>query len=176
VSVASEIAVELPLYEDAGPRGAPTIMALGGISASRHVCANDVDASAGWWESIAGPSRAIDTTRWRLVGVEYLDGGRGADGRPSRTITTQDQADALVAVLDEIGVDRLHAIVGASYGGMVALAFAERYPERLERLVTIGASHRAHRLRCASSSGASWNSDWTPDARSMRSYSRELWR
>jgi homoserine O-acetyltransferase/O-succinyltransferase len=149
VSVASEIAVELPPYEDAGLKGAPTIVALGGISASRHVCANDVDTSSGWWESIAGPARAIDTTRWRLVSFEYLDGGRGADGRPARTITTLDQAEALAAVLDEIGVERVHAIIGASYGGMVALAFAERYPERLERLVTIGASHRAHPMTTA---------------------------
>ena len=149
MSVASDIAVELPLFEDAGPSGAPTIVALGGISASRHVCANEVDASPGWWESVAGPGRAIDNTRWRLVSFDYLDGGRRGDGRPERTVTTHDQADALAAVLDEIGVHCVHAVVGASYGGMVALAFAERYPERLERLVTIGAAHRAHPMTTA---------------------------
>ena len=149
MSVASEIAVELPPFEDAGPRGAPTIVALGGISAGRHVCANDMDASPGWWESVAGPERPLDTTRWRLISFDYIDGGRGEAGRPARPVTTHDQADALAVVLDEAGVERAHAVIGASYGGMVALAFAERYPERVERLVVIGAAHKPHPMTTA---------------------------
>lgn len=129
-------------FEIVGPQGAPVILALGGISADRHVC-------GGWWSRVAGPERALDTESRRVLGVDFVDGGRGADGRPARVVTTQDQADAIAAVLDEIGVERLHAIVGASYGGMVALAFAERYPERLERLVVIGAAHRPHPMATA---------------------------
>ena len=147
--VASEIAVELPPFEIVGPRGAPTIAVLGGISANRHVCSNGADGRPGWWEVMAGRGRALDTSRYQLVGVDFLDGGRADDGRPERIVTTHDQADALAAVLDSLDIDRVHAIVGASYGGMVALAFAERYPDRLERLIVIGAAHEAHPMSTA---------------------------
>jgi homoserine O-acetyltransferase len=98
---------------------------------------------------MAGRGRALDTSRYQLVGVDFLDGGRADDGRPERIVTTHDQADALAAVLDSLDIDRVHAIVGASYGGMVALAFAERYPDRLERLIVIGAAHEAHPMSTA---------------------------
>jgi homoserine O-acetyltransferase/O-succinyltransferase len=147
--VASEILIEVPPYEVSGPRGAPTVVVLGGISANRHVCGNGVDPSPGWWEGVAGRGRALDTSRYQLVGIDFLDGGRGPDGRPERTVSTHDQADAIAAVLDEIGIDRVHAVVGSSYGGMVALAFAERYADRLDRLVVIGAAHQPHPMTTA---------------------------
>jgi homoserine O-acetyltransferase len=119
------VALRPPPYEVMGPSDAPVIIALGGISANRHV--------GSWWDGVAGPGRALDTSRYRVTGVDFLDAG-----------TTHDQADAIAAVLDELEVDQVHAFVGASYGGMVALAFAERYPERLERLIVFGAAHQPH--------------------------------
>jgi homoserine O-acetyltransferase len=144
MSVASTVELELPRFEVVGPPDMPTIVALGGISADRHVCAHDGNPAPGWWESMAGPGRTLDADRFRIFGCDFIDGGRGPDGRPARIVTTHDQADALCAVLDEAGILRVHALIGASYGGMVALAFAERYPERVERLLIIGAAHRSH--------------------------------
>ncbi len=139
----------LPAFELIGPRSAPAVAVLGGISATRHVVSNEHDPSPGWWDDIVGPGRAIDTNAFRVLGIDFLDGGRRGDGQPERTVTTADQADALARVLDEVGVDRLHAFVGASYGGMVALAFAERYPDRLERFVAISAPHEPHPMSTA---------------------------
>lgn len=121
--------------------GAPLVVALGGISASKHV--------AGWWGDVVGEHRFVDTTRFQVLGIDYLDGGRGPDGRPARTVTTHDQADALVQALDDIEVARIHTLIGASYGGMVALAFAERHPERVEQLVVIGAPAKPHPMSTA---------------------------
>ena len=136
-------------HELTGAQGAPVILALGGISADRHICAHSRDSRAGWWSSSAGEGKALDTRRFQLLGVEYLDGGARPDGRPERIVSTHDQADAIAALLDALGIERLHAVVGASYGGMVALAFAERYPRLLERLVVIGAAHTTHPLTTA---------------------------
>lgn len=136
-------------YELVGPAGAPVVVVLGGISATRHVTASDRDPSPGWWDDIVGQGRAIDTNHVRVLGVDFLDGGRRADGRPRRTVTTHDQAAQVARVLDELGVDRLHSFVGASYGGMVALAFAERYPERVGGLVAISAPHEPHPMSTA---------------------------
>lgn len=128
-------------YEIIGPADAPVIVALGGISATRHTSA--------WWSDIVGDGKAIDTQRYRVLGIDFIDGGRRSDGRPRRTVTTHDQADAIVGILDTLGIDRVHAFVGASYGGMVGLAFAERYPERIARLVAISAPHEPHPMSTA---------------------------
>jgi homoserine O-acetyltransferase len=149
VSVVARPSSLVPAYELIGPASAPLIIALGGISASRHVAANPVDPTPGWWDAIVGDDKAIDTTRYRVLGVDFLDGGRREDGRPQRTVTTHDQADAVARVLDHLGVRRAHAFVGASYGGMVGLAFAEKYAERLDRLVVISAPHEPHPMSTA---------------------------
>jgi homoserine O-acetyltransferase len=59
-------------------------------------------------------------------------------------VTTQDQAHAVARVLDHLEIERLHGFVGASYGGMVGLAFGALYPERLGRLLVLCAAHRPH--------------------------------
>ncbi|HKS07673.1 MAG TPA: homoserine O-succinyltransferase [Gemmatimonadaceae bacterium] len=140
---------ELPPFEVSGAPSAPVVVVLGGISATQHVCANAIDRTPGWWDVIAGQGKAIDTDRYRIVSYQWLDGGRDERGRPVRAVTTHDQADALAAVLDHIGAERVHAIVGASYGGFVALAFAERYPKRAQRVVVIGAAHKPHPMSTA---------------------------
>jgi homoserine O-acetyltransferase/O-succinyltransferase len=132
-----------------GAADAPIVCALGGISAHRRVCLAD-DA---WWPEIAGRGLPLDVTRWRILGFDYLGGsgkttGQG-DARNWPSISSYDQAECLLRVMNHLGVKALRAIVGASYGGMVALAFGERYPERASRLVTISGADRAHPLATA---------------------------
>ncbi len=84
----------------------------------------------------------------RVLGIDYL-GGSGESTGPAAggafpSLSSYDQAEALRALLDHLRIARLRAIVGASYGGMVALAFAERYPERVEQLLVISAADRTH--------------------------------
>ena len=131
-------------YELVGPAGAPVILALGGISATKHVVRSDIDSAPGWWEGIAGDGRAIDTTRYRVLGVDFRDGGRARDGRPASIVMTHDQAARIVAVLDALDIRQLDAVVGASYGGMVGLALAEQWPALVRRLVVISAAHESH--------------------------------
>lgn len=139
----------LPRYEISGPDHSPLVIVLGGISATAHVTATPLDPSPGWWSDVVGSGKGIDTRRYRVVSIDYLDGGRAANGRPARTVTTHDQADAIADVLDACGIECTQAFVGASYGGMVGLAFAERYPDRVRRLVAISAPHEAHPMSTA---------------------------
>jgi homoserine O-acetyltransferase len=142
-------ASSLPRYTLVGRTGAPIVVVLGGISATRHVVFGSSPAAPGWWAKIAGEGRAIDLDRFRVLGLDFMDGGRDATGRPRRQVTTHDQAVFLARVLRSIGAERAHAIVGSSYGGMVALAFAERFPGMLERLVAISAPHEPHPMSTA---------------------------
>ena len=129
-------AVPSPSFEITGPAHAPVVAVLGGVSSSRHVTSNDDDGSAGWWEGVVRRGGLIDTTRYRVISLDYLTDA--PDGGPVRT---SDQAGALATALDAAGVSRLHAVVGASYGGMVALAFGAAHPDRAGRLVIISAAH-----------------------------------
>ncbi len=145
--VARGIGLPAIRYEVCGNTYGPAVVVLGGISASRHVTSNDLDASAGWWESAVGSGRAIDTNALRVIAIDYITQGVSlTDTAQQASITTFDQAQAIEAVLDALGVRTLHAIVGASYGGMIALAFAECYPTRVERIVVISAAHESDPL------------------------------
>ncbi|MDB4916801.1 MAG: homoserine O-acetyltransferase [Gemmatimonadetes bacterium] len=131
-------------HELIGVAGAPVILALGGISATHHIASTDEDPGAGWWEQLVGAGRALDTTTRRVLSVCFADGGRARDGRPHSTVTTHDQATRIVDVLDALGIEQLDTVIGSSYGGMVSLALAEGWPERVGRLVVISAAHEPH--------------------------------
>lgn len=128
-------------HELVGPTGAPVLLALGGISAHRHVVSHADDPTPGWWEGLGGAGRPLDLATRRLLGVDFRDGGRAADGRPAEVVTTRAQAQSIVTLLDDLGIERLYAVIGASYGGMVALALAQEWPKRVGRLVVISAAH-----------------------------------
>lgn len=135
-----------------GDATAPVVAALGGISAGRAV--TDHAGKKGWWGDIIGPGRALDTTRYRILGIDFLGGSGGSTG-PSAgqsdfpTIASHDQAELLSRVMQHLQLGPLAAIVGASYGGMVALAFAERFPELVKHIVVISAAHRTHPMSTA---------------------------
>lgn len=130
-----------------GPPGAPVVAVLGGISAHRRVVAED----GGWWAALCGRGRALDSARFRVLGVDFL-GGSGESTGPVRngprfpSVSSYDQANVLARLVADLGLGPLHAIVGASYGGMVALAVGERHPGLAERLLVISGADRAHPL------------------------------
>ena len=135
-----------------GPALAPVVLALGGISAHRRVFDAETPR-AGWWSELAGSGAPLDSRRVRVLGIDYL-GGSGESSGPVAggvfpSISSYDQAEALRGLLDHLGIATLHAIVGASYGGMVALAFAERHPARVEQLLVISAADRTHPMSTA---------------------------
>ena len=146
-----------------GPAQAPVVCALGGISAHRYVC-DGGEALSGWWSDVVGPQRALDTDAFRVLSFDYLGGSgdstgpRGApegqgsarDSSPAfPSISSYDQAEVLARLMEHLGVPSLAGIAGGSYGGMVALAFGERYPERVARLIIVGAPDRSHPLATA---------------------------
>ncbi len=139
-------------YRLAGARGAPVVAVLGGISAGRNVFSLQ-PGSPGWWEDAIGPGRALDTDRYRVLGIDFLGGSHrstGPDvGQVFPSVSAFDQARLLVALLDQLGIDRLRASLGASYGGMVSLALAQAHPQRVEHVVVLSAAHRTHPMSTA---------------------------
>lgn len=135
-----------------GPQNAPVVVALGGISAGRIVV--DHEAQKGWWSEIVGPGKALDIQRFRILGIDFLGGsGQSTGPRAGQTnfpsISAYDQADAVRRVLDHLDIDAVAAVIGASYGGMVALAFGERWPARARRIISISAADYSHPMSTA---------------------------
>ena len=117
-----------------GPEAAPLVAVAGGISSGRFIWTGD---DGGWWASLVGPERAVDFAQWRVLAFDFAP----LNDRKLE-ISPADQARLLALALDDLGEPKLHAYIGASYGGMVGLAFAERFPERIDRLCVISAAHR----------------------------------
>lgn len=143
-------------YRSYGPGDAPAVIVLGGISAGRRIV-DEPDGTRGWWPEVVGNRCVVDTSRFHVIGIDYLGGvgsstGPGSDwpeDEPFPAVTTGDQGRAITAALDHLGIDRLHAIVGASYGGMVALALAARFPERARHAVVLCAPHEPNPMATA---------------------------
>ena len=139
-------------YRLAGRTGAPVVAVLGGISAGRHVFGLPGEAG-GWWEESIGPGKALDADRYRVLGIDFLGGSHSTTGPRAGetfpTVSAFDQAAMIVRLMDQLGIEQLHGCVGASYGGMVALALAERHPAQLRHAVVISAAHRTHPMSTA---------------------------
>ncbi len=128
----------------------------GGAHAGPHA---DTEAPAPepWWSDLIGPGRAIDTNRFFVICPNILGGCYGstgplsiapATGQPYRmtfpAITVRDMVRVQAALLDAFGIERLHAVIGGSLGGMQALQWGVTYPERAGAVIAIGASGRFH--------------------------------
>jgi homoserine O-acetyltransferase len=110
----------------------------------------------GWWEGVVGPGLAIDTRHWFVVCANVLGGCQGStgpasphpvDGRPygSRfpVITVRDMVRAQSRLADHLGVQRWHAVVGGSMGGMQVLEWAVMFPHRVGGIVPIATCTQA---------------------------------
>ena len=108
----------------------------------------------GWWRSTVGPGKPIDTDRWFVICANVLGGCMGstgpaslaADGQPYAmrfpVITIRDMVRAQVALLEALEIERLHAAVGGSMGGMQALSLAANWPQLAEAVLVIASSAR----------------------------------
>jgi len=133
-----------------GDCDAPAVLVLGGISATRRVTSLPGEAGAGWWDSVIEASRVLSSGAVQLVGADFL-AGEGLSSLPGEgdQLTTGDQAEAIARACIASGIDALGAVIGASYGGMVALSLAERRPAFARRVLAISAADGSHPMASA---------------------------
>lgn len=127
------------------------VLILHALTGDSHVIgeAGEGHLSAGWWEEMVGPGKAIDTEKYFVVAPNALGGCQGSTGpaspAPNGTpwgsrfpyLTARDQVSAEVELADRLGIYRWHAVIGASMGGHRALEWAAGYPDRVGALVAI---------------------------------------
>lgn len=115
---------------------------------------DEADALPGWWDAVIGPGKAFDTDRYFVIAVDALgcvrkDAPHGVTTGPASTnpatglpygpdfppLHVVDSVNAQRRLLEQLGIPRLAAVAGPSYGAMQSLAWAATYPEQVERVI-----------------------------------------
>ncbi len=108
---------------------------------------------SGWWEGMVGYGRGIDTNHYCVICANLLSGCKGTTGPSSINpetghpygssfpeITVGDIVDVERLLLQQLGIQRLAAVIGGSFGGMQALEWAIRYPDLLDNCIVIASA------------------------------------
>lgn len=127
------------------------ILVMHAFSGNAHAAGlHKGDQDPGWWDFMIGPGRALDTDKYFILCANILGGCRGSTG-PSSTnpktgkpygidfpiLTIGDMVTTQKALVDHLGIKRLHAVIGGSMGGMTALQWVASYPESVECVIPI---------------------------------------
>lgn len=116
---------------------------------------NPVTGKPGWWETMVGPGKPIDTERFFVICANVLGGCMGTTGPASRNpatgqpygldlpvVTIRDMVNAQAMLLDHLGINELLCVAGGSMGGMQVLQWAASYPERVRTALPIATAAR----------------------------------
>jgi homoserine O-acetyltransferase len=125
------------------------------LNASHHVAGTYAGqaGSEGWWDTMIGPGKPVDTDRFFVIGVNNLGSCFGSTGpmhaNPGTgkvygadfpVVTVEDWVDAQARLLDEMGIQTLAAVMGGSLGGMQALSWTLQYPSRVRNAVVVASA------------------------------------
>ncbi|EIM01230.1 homoserine O-acetyltransferase [Rhodanobacter thiooxydans LCS2] len=132
------------------------VLVLTGLSPSAHMTSSEEDPSPGWWQGMAGPGKAIDTTRWFVICVNSLGSDKGstcpasidpATGEPYQLsfpeLALEDVANAAHGVADSLGITQLACLIGCSMGGMSALAYMLLHPGSARAHISVDTAPQA---------------------------------
>ncbi|MDH3248840.1 MAG: alpha/beta fold hydrolase, partial [Acidimicrobiia bacterium] len=161
--VLGEVDLAYELYGEINERRDNVILVFHALTGSQHAAGECTavpevgdlwteELHAGWWDGYIGPGRGIDTDRYAVLCVNYLGGCYGSTGPSSidpstgspygasfPTLTLTDIVDSQVRLLDELGIEKLHAVIGGSVGGLMCAVLATKYPDRVRVVVPIAA-------------------------------------
>ena len=125
------------------------------LNASHHVAGvyAGQDKSEGWWDTMIGPGKSVDTNQFFVIGVNNLGSCFGSTGpmqiNPDTgkiygadfpVVTVQDWVDAQARLMDALGIQTLAAVMGGSLGGMQALSWTLQYPDRVRHAVVVASA------------------------------------
>ena len=152
------------VYETYGTLNAErsnAILICHALNASHHVAGiyraartdGDQGDIIGWWDNMVGPAKAVDTNRFFVIGVNNIGSCFGSTGPASidpstgrpygaafPLITVEDWVDAQTRLADRLGIRQFAAVMGGSLGGMQALCWSTRHPDRVRNALVIAAA------------------------------------
>jgi homoserine O-acetyltransferase/O-succinyltransferase len=133
------------------------ILVCHALTGDQHVFnVHPVTGKAGWWETMVGPGRPLDTNKYFIICSNVIGACMGSTGPASTNpatgkvwgldfpiITIPDVGRAQAMLLDRLGIETLFSVVGGSMGGMQALEWAVMYPRRVASIVPVCACTEA---------------------------------
>ncbi|MBX9897865.1 MAG: homoserine O-acetyltransferase [Qipengyuania sp.] len=149
----AEIAFET--YGELAPDKSNAILICHALTGDQYVAgAHPVTGKPGWWERMVGPGKPVDTDRFHVICPNVIGSCMGSTGPASPgpngaplamrfpVITIRDMVRGAIALLDALGIEQLHGVVGGSMGGMQALSLAANWPGRAARVLAIATTAR----------------------------------
>ncbi|MGA8226154.1 MAG: homoserine O-acetyltransferase [Xanthobacteraceae bacterium] len=126
------------------------------LTGDQHVAnVHPVTGKPGWWETMVGPGKPIDTDRYFAICPNVVGACMGTTGPASintktgrpyglefPVVTIRDIVRAQAMLLDHLGIDSLFAVAGGSMGGMQVLQWAASYPDRVFAALPIACATR----------------------------------
>lgn len=132
------------------------ILLLTGLSPNAHAASHADDESPGWWQAMLGPGKPIDSDRWFVICVNSLGSCKGSTGPASHNpdtgsvyrldfpaLSVEDGANAAMALVRGLRIERLACVIGNSMGGMTALALLHANPGCARAHINISGSAHA---------------------------------
>ena len=151
----AQVGIAYATYGELAPDQGNAILVCHALTGDQHVASvHPVTGKPGWWDRMVGRGKPIDTDRFHVVCANVIGSCMGSTGPASAgiggapyamgfpVITIRDMVRAQVALLDALGIERLHAVVGGSMGGMQALSLAANWPGRAARVLAIATTAR----------------------------------
>ncbi len=149
------LTVAYETYGKLSPGKDNVVLILHALSGDAHAAGVTENGRVGWWDQMIGPGKGIDTDKHFVICSNCLGGCKGTTGPPSLNpstekpygrsfprITISDMVNIQAMLMERLGVRRLHSVVGGSMGGMQALDWACRFPEKVRSAVVIAATAR----------------------------------
>ena len=131
------------------------VLVLHALSGDAHAAGVNAQGKVGWWDDCIGPGKAFDTDKYFVVCSNVLGGCQGSTGPSSinpqtgkpyglqfPVLTVTDMVRAQRHLIDDLGIGKLLAVVGGSMGGMQALEWCVRYPERVRAALPLATTAR----------------------------------
>jgi len=110
----------------------------------------DKECQTGWWEGFIGSGKALDTDKYCVICVNYLGGCYGSTGPYSKNpetgkpygsdfprVSIKDIVNSQMELINHLGIKELHATVGSSLGGLMAISLAAQYPNKVRNIVAL---------------------------------------
>ena len=149
-----DVVVAYETYGRQNQEKSNTILVCHALSGDAHAGGlHKGEEKPGWWDIIIGPGKALDTDKYFVICSNVLGGCKGTTGPSSANkekgkpygldfpfITIKDMVDVQKRLLDHLGIDKLFAVVGGSFGGMQVLQWTISYPDMVRLAVPIATS------------------------------------
>jgi homoserine O-acetyltransferase/O-succinyltransferase len=158
----SPVAIAYQTYGSLNAAKSNAFLVCHALSGDQHVAnINPVTGKNGWWETMVGRGKPIDTDRFFVICANVIGGCMGSTGPASTNpstgrpygldmpvVTIADMVRAQAMLLDHLGIETLFCVTGGSMGGMQVLQWVASYPERVFSALPIAtaAKHSAQNI------------------------------